>query len=149
MMLSRNDCNLLGGITALLAFASCDALLLARVTESPEIERGFGLIFLGLCVPALYLLFAAFAHRRRPVYFVWLLLFLAFLVVEALLDFVLHVPFRQAPWQVVLYVALFFGGLGGMVGLASRAGRRWTMVASVGFLSTAVLAFVHYGAVGL
>ncbi len=149
MMLSRKECDLLGGVTALLAFVLCDALFVARMVSHPGIQRGFGLIFLALFFPTLYLLFAAFQHRRPAVYFVWVVLFLAFLVVEALLDFVLHVPFREVQWQVILYVVLFFGGMGGMIGVARRAGRRWGTAAIVGFLSTAVLAFVHYRETGL
>lgn len=148
-MLTRDECNLLGGVTALLAFALCDALFLARLGGNPGIERGFGLLFLSLFVPALYLLAAAVHHRRRAVYFVWLFLFLGFLVVESLLEFVLHVPFRQGEWQVLLYFALFLGGLGGLIALASRAGRRWATFAGVGFVSSAALAVVHYQGVGL
>ncbi len=149
MLLSRKDCNELGAVTALLAFVASDALFLARLGGSAQAERGAGLLLLGLCVPAIYLLFAAIGHGRKPVYFAWLLLFLGFLVVEALLDFVLHVPFREVLWQMVLYVVLFVGGLGGMVGLASRAGRAWTTAAAVGFVSTLALAVTHYQAAGL
>jgi len=148
-MLSRDECNLLGGVTAVMAFVLCDALFLARLGGTPGIERGFGLLFLSLFVPVAYLLVAAIHHRRRAVYFVWLVLFLAFLVVETLLEFVLHVPFRQAQWQVLVYVALFLGGLGGLIALASRAGRRWATAAGLGFLSTAALAMVHYQGAGL
>ncbi len=149
MMLSRKECDLLGGVTALLAFVLCDALFVARMAGHPGIQRGFGLFFFALVFPTLYLLVAAVQHRRQATYFLWLVLFLAFLVVEALLDFVLHVPFREVHWQVILYVVLFLGGLGGMVRVARRAGRRWGTVALVGFLSTLALAFAHFSEVGL
>ena len=134
---------------ALLAFLLADAVFIARLAGRSDVERMMGLAFLALSIPTTYLLWAASRDGRPGIYFAWLLLFLAFLVVEALLDYVLHVPFREVRWQVVLYVMLFFGSLGGMIGVAGLAGRRWAVAAIVGFLSTAVLAFVQRRATGL
>jgi len=44
---------------------------------------------------------------------------------------------------------LFFGGTGGMLGVAGKAGRTWLYSAVVFFLAMAVLAFVQRAKTGL
>jgi len=44
---------------------------------------------------------------------------------------------------------LFFAGTGGMVGVASLAGRGWTIAAAVLFLAMGILAFVQRAVTGL
>ncbi len=149
MMLSRDDCDDLGVVTALLAFGLTDAIFTARLMGSANAERGLAIFLIGLFLPAAYLLLAAFRHGRPPAYVLWLVLFLAFLVVEALLSTLLGLPTREAGWQVALYVVLFLGGLWGMVALAGQSGRRWRTVALVGFLSAVGLASAHFGVAGL
>ena len=39
---------------------------------------------------------------------------LAWLVVEALLDYILKIDFRQVRWMVISYVTLFFAAAGGI-----------------------------------
>ena len=74
---------------------------------------------------------------------------LAWLVVEALLDYVLKVEFRNVRWMVISYVVLFFAGTGGMVGVAANAGRRWSILAIILFLIMTVLAFVQRTVTGM
>lgn len=79
----------------------------------------------------------------------WVGLFITYLLVELLLDYILQAPFREVRWQVILYVTLFFGALGGMIGVAGQAGRAWTIAAVIGFFSTAILAFPQHRVTGL
>ena len=68
---------------------------------------------------------------------------LAWLVLEALLDYILKVDFRNVRWMVISYVVLFFAGTGGLLGVASNAGRGWSASAIILFLIMAVLTFIQ------
>jgi hypothetical protein len=147
--MSKAQVDVLGAVVAILAFLSSDAIFIARMTGSPRIERVGGVLFLGLALPAIYLLLSASRLHRPPIYLGWVSLFMLFLVVELLLDYVFEVPFRDVRWQTILYVMLFFGSLGGMIGVAAQAGRLWAIAAVVSFLSTMGLAFLQHRATGL
>jgi hypothetical protein len=149
MAFSRVTCDLLGGIVAVSAFLLADAVFVARLMKSPGAEQIFGVLFVLLLVPLVYLGVSTLHLPPPPIYSVWIGLFMLFLVAELLLDYVFKVPFREVRWQVVLYVMLFFGSLGGMIGVARQAGRGWAVAAIIGFLSTTVLAFVQRRVTGL
>jgi hypothetical protein len=68
---------------------------------------------------------------------------MAFLIVELMLDYVLKIEFRQIRWLVIPYVMLFFAATGGMIGVASQAGKAWTIAAVASFLIMAILSFVQ------
>jgi hypothetical protein len=74
---------------------------------------------------------------------------LAWLVVEAILDYIPKVDFRNVSWMVISYVVLFFAGTGGMLGVAANAGRGWKFTAIILFLIMAVLAFVQRAITGM
>ncbi|MBK8902452.1 MAG: hypothetical protein IPM53_14795 [Anaerolineaceae bacterium] len=74
---------------------------------------------------------------------------LAELVVEALLDYVFKIDFRQVRGVVVDYIVLFFAGSGGMLGVAANAGRGWTVTAVILFLTMTTLVFVQRIITGL
>jgi hypothetical protein len=46
-----------------------------------------------------------------------------FLVVELAPDYIFNVPSRAVRGQTIVCVVLFFGSTGGMIGVASAAGR--------------------------
>jgi len=149
MEFSKERCDLLGGIVAISAFLFADAVFIARMTKNPKVEWVFGLFLLLLVIPVAYLQVSAFYLPRPRIYFVWIGLFSLYLLIELLLDYLFKVPFRDVHWQVILYVTLFFGSFGGMIGVASLAGRPWGFVATIGFLSTTFLAFVQHHVTGL
>jgi len=74
---------------------------------------------------------------------------LAWLVLEALLDYILKVDFRNVRWMVISYVVLFFAGAGGMLGVASNAGHSWSIASIILFLIMAVLTFVQRAITGM
>jgi hypothetical protein len=74
---------------------------------------------------------------------------LAWLIVEALLDYILKVDFRNVRWMVISYVVLFFAGTGGMLGVARYAGRGWSISTIILFLIMAVLTFVQRAGTGM
>jgi len=74
---------------------------------------------------------------------------LVWLIVLFLVDYVLKYDFRQTQWLVISYVMLYFAGAGGMIGIASLAGRRWTISSIILFLIAAILAFVQRAVTGI
>ena len=59
------------------------------------------------------------------------------------------VDWRDSHWTLDPFVTLYHGGLGGMIGVAPRAGQRWLVAAVVLLLTTAILAFVQRPITGL
>jgi hypothetical protein len=74
---------------------------------------------------------------------------LAWLIVEALLDYILKIDFRNIRWMLISYTVLFFAGAGGMLGVAANAGRGWSIAAIVLFLIMTVLTFVQRAVTGM
>jgi hypothetical protein len=66
-------------------------------------------MYLLLAIPAIYAIFLVQQEQKAPQYTVFLGIFLAFLVIEALYDWILKIPFREKmDWkQLVPYVALY------------------------------------------
>lgn len=141
--------DLLGACVAVIVFVLVSAVFVARLCGRPQLEHwlGFGLL---LCaVPLGYLLITAPEAGRAPLYYVQVVLMLLYLVVEALLDYIFHIDFREVRWMVISYVTLFFGATGGMIGVASLAGRGWTLSAVVLFLIMTALAFIQHAKTGM
>jgi hypothetical protein len=146
---SLNRCNVLGGILAVTIFLLTISIFVARLSGRPQIEHWVGIVLILLILPLTYLLISAFYLDRPKIYFLWIGLMILFLVVELLLDYVFELPFRTVRWQAIAYVMLFFGSTGGMLGVATLAGRGWTVAAVTGFLIMAVLAFVQRSITGM
>lgn len=73
----------------------------------------------------LVILVLAAPHLQRPVlYCIQVGCMLACLIVETILDHGLKIDFRHIRWMVISYVVLFFASTGGMLGVATNAGRR-------------------------
>jgi len=101
-----------------------------------------------LVLPLVVLLLLAPKLGRPWLYYLQISLMLAFLVVEALLDYILVVEFRRERWMVVSYVVLFFAATGGMLGVAALEGSGWILAAGVLFLAMGALAFVQRAVTG-
>ena len=140
--------DLLGAVVANAYNLLIIAMFLARLADAPRVAYWLGLIALFSVVPLSYMLVTARAARRPPIYFIWLGLMILFQLAEVTLDYILVLEFRQVRWVVVLYVMLFFAATGGMIGLASLAGKRWAVATVVTFLVMAVLAFVQRAVTG-
>ena len=68
---------------------------------------------------------------------------IALVVVEFIVDWYPKVNFRDTLEIVVPYIMLFFGATGGMIGVASLAGKKWTIFTVISFLIMFVLAFIQ------
>ena len=141
--------DLFGACVAILVFILASAVFVARLYGRPQLERWIGFALLLCAIPLGYLLFKAPAAGRAPLYYVQVGLMLVYLGAEALLDYIFHIDFRAVRWMVISYVTLFFGATGGMIGVASLAGRAWTASAVVLFLVMAALAFIQHARTGM
>lgn len=141
--------NLLGAVVAVLVFLSAILVFVFRLLGKPQAGYGLGYFELLLALPLIYLLIQARQLHRPVLYFIQIACMLAWLGVEALLDYILEIDFRSTRWIVIGYVMLFFAGAGGMLGVAANASRGWAIAAIVLFLIMAVLTFVQHAVTGI
>lgn len=135
--------NVVGAITAVLINVLLIALFVVRLGHKPKIEYGAGMaIILGI-IPLSYLFILGALTKRPLLYLIQVGLMMLYLVVELMADYVLKIEFRQIRWLVIPYVMLFFAGTGGMIGVASQAGKTWTIITVASFFVMAILSFVQ------
>ena len=140
--------NLTGAVLAVLIYALVIAVFIARLAGLTQIEYALGICLIVLAIPLLYLLVAARESGRSALYLLQLILMIVYLAAELMLDYILKVDFRSVRWMTIAYVTLFFAGTGGMIGVASHAGRGWTYTSIVMFLAMAALAFAQRAITG-
>lgn len=141
--------NVLGAVTAVLFFISAILVFVFRLLGKPQWGHWLGYFEFLLAIPLVYLLVRAPQLQRPWLYYVQIGCMLLWLAVEALLDYLLKIDFRSTRWMVISYVVLFFAGAGGMLGIASLAGRGWSIAAIVLFLVMAALTFIQRAVTGM
>ncbi len=141
--------NLLGAVTAIAFFVSAILVFALRLLGKPQYENWIGYFEFLLAIPLIYLLIQAPRLGRPALYYVQIGCMLAWLVLEALLDYILKIDFRNIRWIVISYVVLFFAGTGGLLGVASNAGKGSSITAIILFLIMAVLTFVQRAVTGM
>jgi hypothetical protein len=69
-----------------------------------------GWVYLLLAIPAIYAIYLVQQEQKTSRYTIFLVIFLAFLLIEALYDYILKIPFRETMnWkQLTPYLALYF-----------------------------------------
>ena len=144
-----NRINLYGAILANVINISTISIFIARLFGEPEIGHWMGIIVLLSIFPLFYFLFSAKALNRAKIYYIWIDLMIVFIIVDFLVDWYPKIEFRDNLLIVVPYVMLFFGATGGMIGVASLAGKRWAVFTVTSFLIMAVLAFVQRQVTGM
>lgn len=149
MGVDLHKANSLGAIVSLIALALCILIFLFRLGGMPVIERWLGIVFLATALPFTYLLITANTMERPVIYFIQLLAILLFILIELLLDYILMIDFRNIKWMTILYVTFFFAGTGGLIGIASQAGKSWAMSAVALFLIMTFLAFFQRAKTGM
>ena len=147
-MLDKNI-DLIGAVTAAAFYISAIMVFLSRLRGKRHIEYWLGIFEISLSIPIIYLFIAALRAERPIIYFIQLGIMLLWLIVELFLDYILKIDFRKIRWMVICYVVLFFGAAGGMIGIASNAGRGWSIASIILFLIMAVLAFVQRKITGM
>jgi len=75
----------------------------------PALLQRIGWVYFLLAIPAIYAIVLVQQEQKTPRYTIFLGIFLAFLAIEALYDWILKIPFREKmDWkQLVPYVALY------------------------------------------
>lgn len=140
--------NRLGAVVAIAFFVSAILVFTFRLLGKPQVGHWIGYFEFLLAIPLIFLLLKAPQMQRPVLYYIQIGCMLAWLIVEALLDYILKVDFRNVRWAVISYVILFFAGAGGMLGVAANAGRGWSIAAIVLFFIMAVLTFVQRAVTG-
>lgn len=141
--------NLLGAVVAILFYLSAIIIFICRLVEKPKIGYLFGVFEICLAIPLIYLIIKAPELNRPHLYYIQIALMIIWLILELLLDYIFKINFRQIRWGVISYVTLFFASTGGMLGVATYAGRGWSVVSIVLFLIMAVLAFIQRRLTGI
>ena len=141
--------NLVGAITANVYMLLIIAMFTARILGWFEIGHWIGFATSFVLIPLIYLFVVGLKTNRRMIYFVWLVLMVLFALFELVVDQILAIDIRSSQWTVIPYVMFFFAATGGMIGVAAQAGKSWSIVTTVIFLTMAVLAFVQRGITGL
>jgi hypothetical protein len=141
--------DLLGAIVAHVIFISSIITFASRMIFGLKPGHWVGAPILFMAFPLGYLFLRAPEFNRPFLYYVQIGTMLVWLILLFLVDYVLHYDFRQTQWMVISYVVLYFAGIGGMIGVASLAGRGWTLSAIILFFITAILAFVQRAVTGI
>ena len=141
--------NILGAIVADVFYLSAILVFIFRLLGKPRYGFWIGYFEFLLAIPLTYLLLVGPQFNRPIIYYIQIVCMLAWLVLEAFLDYILKVDFRNIRWAVITYVVLFFAGAGGMLGVARLAGREWSISAIILFLIMAVLTFVQRSVTGM
>ena len=83
-------------------------IFLIRKNHLDLLQR-IGWTYLLLAIPAIYAIFLVQHEHKSPRYTIFLGIFLAFLAIEALYDWILKIPFRETMnWKLLApYVALY------------------------------------------
>lgn len=141
--------NLLGAVISIIILLSCILIFIFRLSNLKILEYWIGLVFILTAIPLAYLLLSAKQYDRPSIYYIQIGIMIAFILTELLLDYILKMDFRNTRWLVITYVMLFFAGTGGMIGIASIAGRVYSIIAISLFLAMAILAFYQRAKTGM
>lgn len=145
----NDSLDFLGAVVAHVIFLLSIITFAARMMFELEPGHWIGVPLLLMALPLGYLLITAPGADRPILYYIQVGLMLVWIVLLFLLDYLFAVDWRSIGWAVVSVVVLYFAGMGGMIGVASLAGRGWTISAVILFLIAAVLAFVQRAVTGL
>lgn len=144
-----NKIDLLGSYTAIFILFICILIFIARLFKKPKIEYLLGILFIFSFIPLSYFLLYANELKRPVIYYIQISLMLLFIIVELLVDYILNINFRNIKWMKILYVILFFGSTGGMIGIASLSGSIFTVISIILFLLMSFLAFFQHFKTGM
>jgi hypothetical protein len=142
--------NLLGALTTIFIYVLYIVMFWLRLIGLVEIGHWVASLQFLTVIPFIYLFSQANKLDRPAIYKVQIALFLFFLLVELILDYLLIIPFREVQWMVITYVILFFAAAGGLLGvLAQLEDSRFTITGVVLFFIMAISAFVSRAVTGL
>ena len=137
-----------GAIVAHIIFISSIVTFLSRLFFGIQPGHWIGIPLLLMAFPLIYLLLKGSEQNQPVLYYIQVGLMLFFIIVLFLVDYVFKLDFRNTQWMVISFVVLYFAGMGGMIGVASKAGRGWMISAIILFFLAGILAFVQRSITG-
>lgn len=141
--------NILGANISVIILTVCSLIFIFRLLGRQRVEYWLGIVLLLTAFPLFYLLLTAHQFQRPAIYYIQIGTMLGFLIIELFLDYVYKIEFRNVKWMTVIYLIFFFGGTGGMIGIASQAGDVWMILSIVLFLIMTTLSFVQRAITGM
>jgi len=147
MDISRID--ILGASISVIILAIFSLIFIFRLLGQQTVEYWLGIALLLTAIPLFYLLLTANQFQRPTIYYIQIGTMIAFLIIELFIDYVYKVEFRNIKWMTIIYLIFFFGGTGGMIGIASQAGKIWMIMSIILFLIMTTLAFVQRAITGM
>ena len=141
--------NLLGAYSTVFVLITCIIIFILRLLNQKTAEYWAGIAFMITAIPIVYLFYYSLSFERPTLYYIQLGLMFGFIIVELLLDYILKVDFRHTRWIAISYVMFFFASTGGMIGIASQAGKSWTIISIILFFIMFGLAFFQRAKTGL
>lgn len=141
--------NLIGALTAHVIFISSIITFSSRMIFKIGPGHWVGIPLLLMVFPLAYLLISAPGVNRPFLYYIQAGLMLLWIILLFFVDYVFKYDFRQTQWMVISFVVFYFAGMGGMIGIASLAGRVWMISSVILFIVAAILAFVQRAVTGI
>lgn len=141
--------NLLGAYIAIIILVTSSLIFIFRLTNQQTAEYWTGIAFMLTAIPIVYLIFSSINFERPTLYYIQLGLMIGFIIIELLLDYIFKVDFRHTKWMAISYAMFFFASTGGMIGVASQAGKLWSSSAVILFFIMTTLAFIQRAKTGL
>ena len=141
--------NLIGAYVAITILVASSLIFIFRLTNLHSAEYWIGIAFILTAIPLAYLLFSSSSIERPTLYYIQLGLMIGFIILELFLDYIFKFDFRHTKWMAISYAMLFFASTGGMIGVASQAGKPWSISAVILFLIMTTLAFLQRAKTGL
>ncbi len=141
--------NQLGAIVSIAILLLSNLIFIFRLLEKTSAEYWTGIIFILTIIPLIFLFHQSFYIEKSKLYQIQLGLMITFIFLELFLDYIFNIDFRNSRYLLITYVTLFFASTGGMIGIASAAGRYWAITSIVLFLIMTILAFYQRYKTGL
>ena len=141
--------NILGSSLSVIILTICSLVFIFRLLGYQKVEYWLGIALILTAIPLTYLLLTANNFQRPTIYYIQIGIMIGFLIIELFLDYVFKLEFRNVTWIIIIYLIFFFGGTGGMIGIASQAGNMWMIVAVILWLIMTTLSFVQRAITGM
>lgn len=144
-----NKINTFGASLSIIILTICSLVFVFRLLDQQTVEYWLGIVLIIIVIPLFYLFFTANQYQRPTIYYIQIGTMIVFLIIELFLDYIFKIEFRNVKWMVIIYVMFFFGGTGGMIGIASLAGKFWMILSVALFLIMTSLAFIQRAITGM
>ena len=144
MLESIQHINLIGSITANLNNFLLSGIFISRIYNKRRIEYWLGIFFIFTIIPLIFLLVEAITFERSLLYFIQIILMIAFIILELILDYIIKPDFREKKKTLIPYITLFYASTGGMIGVAGQSGKTWSIITINTFLLMVIFSLIMH-----